>query len=156
MFSTRLTGMPSSRSAVDGGIAELPTLTLSTHEPIPRRLDLAALDAGIGERLVERLGHQLVGARVPALAEARAAHAEDGDLVLDAALPCQLLLARRTAASLSRNSGDSRAPIALLDAEHHRERRADLEPARADIDELHQQPRAVVELHEADVERRAG
>ncbi|MNI74202.1 hypothetical protein D3C73_1302730 [compost metagenome] len=33
MFSTRVTGMPSRRNAVDAGMAELPTLMASRQEP---------------------------------------------------------------------------------------------------------------------------
>ena len=49
----------------------------------PRRLDLVALDPGIGQRLGEGLDHQPIGTHIPALAKAGAAHADNGDLVLD-------------------------------------------------------------------------
>jgi hypothetical protein len=58
----------------------------------PGRVDLLALDAGVGQRLLEGLDHQVLRIAVPALAELRAAHAEDDDLVLDAACHVQFLL----------------------------------------------------------------
>ena len=51
----------------------------------PGGLDLAGLDAGIAHGLLEGLHHQILGVAIPPLAEARAAHAEDDDLVADAA-----------------------------------------------------------------------
>ena len=50
----------------------------------PGGLDLARLDAGILHRFEIGFNHQLFRAHVPALAEFRAAHAEDCDLVFDA------------------------------------------------------------------------
>jgi hypothetical protein len=44
------------------------------------RVDLLALDAGVGQRFLEGLDHQVLRIAVPALAES-AAHAEDDDLV---------------------------------------------------------------------------
>jgi hypothetical protein len=52
---------------------------------VPGGADLFALDPRIRQRLGERLGQQLFGTRVPAFAEARAAHADDRDLVFDSA-----------------------------------------------------------------------
>ncbi len=51
----------------------------------PRRLDPAARDSGVRQRLLEGLDHQVVGTLAPMLAEVRAAHADDDRLVLDAA-----------------------------------------------------------------------
>ncbi len=65
-----------------GGLADV---VLFEADAEPRGLDLLEADAGVEQSLVEGFEHQLVGAAVPALAEARATHAEDGDLVADAA-----------------------------------------------------------------------
>jgi hypothetical protein len=51
----------------------------------PRRLDLLGLDAGVAERFLVGLDDEVLGVGVPTLAEARAAHAENGDLVANAA-----------------------------------------------------------------------
>ncbi len=64
----------------------------------PRRLDLARLDPGIFERLLIGLDHEVVGLAIPALAEFRAAHAEDRDLVPDAAGHDQISFAATGAA----------------------------------------------------------
>ena len=58
----------------------------------PRRLDLVLLDAGVGDRFLEGLDHEVVGLAVPALAEFGAAHAENGDFVADATCHVSLLL----------------------------------------------------------------
>ena len=50
----------------------------------PGRLDSIALHSGIVNRLGKGFQHQVVGAAVPALAETRAAHADDRHLVADA------------------------------------------------------------------------
>src|SRR5260221_6425164 len=50
----------------------------------PCRVDLAGLDAGVLRRLLIGLDDEVVGVAIPALAELRAAHAEDRDLVPDA------------------------------------------------------------------------
>ena len=49
----------------------------------PRGLDPVLLDAGVGETLGERFDHEVLRLHVPALAELRAPHPEDRDLVLD-------------------------------------------------------------------------
>jgi hypothetical protein len=51
----------------------------------PCGFDLAALNSGVGQRLLERVDHEIFRTLVPAFAERRAAHADDGDLVSDAA-----------------------------------------------------------------------
>ena len=71
----------------------------------PGGLDAIALDAGIGNRLGKGFEHQVVGAAVPALAETRAAHADDRHLVADAG--CHRSVSRPWP---SRNNGGSRAP----------------------------------------------
>ena len=50
----------------------------------PCGVDLLALDAGVGDRLLEGADHQFLGALVPVFAEAGATHAENGDLVANA------------------------------------------------------------------------
>ena len=49
----------------------------------PGGVQLLGVDAGVGQALLVGFEHQLFGARVPAFAELRAAHAENRDLVLD-------------------------------------------------------------------------
>ena len=83
-FSTRVTGMCGRRSAIGERHAGLADVLLLDRGREPGGVDLVLVDAGVGERLLEGLDHQVVGLLVPALAELRAAHAEDGDLVLDA------------------------------------------------------------------------
>src|SRR5689334_18750886 len=51
----------------------------------PRCLDLVRLDAGVLQRFEIGLDHQFFCARLPTLAELRATHAQNCDLVLDAA-----------------------------------------------------------------------
>src|SRR5690242_701920 len=78
----------------------------------PRGLDLACLDARVRERFEISLDHQLFGAGIPALAEFRAAHAENCDLVLDAGGHASLRLSwkRYIAALSSPGRAPSRAP----------------------------------------------
>ena len=49
----------------------------------PRGVDLLDVDSGVGDAFLVGFEHQLLGARVPALAELGAAHSENSDLVLD-------------------------------------------------------------------------
>jgi hypothetical protein len=64
-----------------GGLADMLLLDGGGE---PGRVDLLRLDAGVGDRLDIGLDHQVFGVHVPALAEFRAAHAENGDLVANA------------------------------------------------------------------------
>ena len=57
----------------------------------PCRLDPVTLDTGVGHGFGERFDHQVVGAAVPPFAEPRAAHANDRNLVANAACHVQLL-----------------------------------------------------------------
>ena len=61
-FSTRVTGTFGSRNAIDSGSPDLRRALLLVEDAEPGRLDAVALDAGVGERLGERLDHQVVGA----------------------------------------------------------------------------------------------
>src|SRR3546814_7033522 len=63
-----------------GTVADIDVVERIAH---PCGLDLAALDAGVADRFLECLDHQIVGAAVPAFAEDRTAHADDRDSVLD-------------------------------------------------------------------------
>ena len=61
-----------------GGLTDVVFFQADTE---PRGFDLLDVDAGVGDRLVERLQHQIFRTAVPALAEAGTAHADDGNLV---------------------------------------------------------------------------
>ena len=141
-----------------GGLADVVLLEADAE---PGGLDLPGRDAGIGQRLVERLEHQLVGAAVPALAEARAAHAEDGDLVADAAGHYVLTpsLPGARAAALRRRLPEIAAKAAVavevLDPVDHAQRQADRELVGVGIGELHQHAAAAFEVDVAELERRA-
>ena len=68
----------------------------------PGRLDLVRVDPRVGHRFRERFHHEVFGVVVPTLAELRAAHTEEGDLVSDSgghahASPCVLVLRRGVA-----------------------------------------------------------
>ena len=90
-FSTRVTGTFGSRSAKDSGRPERRNALVLVEHAEPCRVDPVALDAGVGDGFGERLDHQVVGAAVPALAEPRAAHADDRNLVADATGHVQFL-----------------------------------------------------------------
>ena len=69
----------------------------------PVRVDPVLVDAGRRERLLGRVDQQVVGALVPVLAERRAPHADDRDLVLDSVRTHVMLLSPGPA-GLSRSS----------------------------------------------------
>ena len=68
--------------------ARLADVLLLDRRAEPRRLDLLALDARVLQRLLEGVDHQVLGVLVPVLAELRAPHAEDHDLVFNACRHC--------------------------------------------------------------------
>jgi hypothetical protein len=83
MFSTRVTNAfePQRRGRGDRRVTDVYAIH---RRAVPGRADLALLDAGVLQRFLERFRQQMLGAAIPALAELRAAHADDRDLVLDA------------------------------------------------------------------------
>ena len=73
----------------------------------PRRLELVLVDARVGQAFLEGFEHQLLGAAVPAFAEFRATHAENGDLVLDTPSHAGLLVVEGGTLSLLPLEGDA-------------------------------------------------
>src|SRR4029079_6446349 len=82
----------------------------------PCRLDLVALDACILEAFLARFDHHVLGVAVPALAEVRAAHAEDDDFVADSGCHCWTPFAApgarpaQPSKSIARSHAPHRAP----------------------------------------------
>ena len=96
----------------------------------PGGLDVGAGDPGVRHRLLEGVDHQVFRALVPMFAERRAAHADDGDLVLDAARHASASerrpLSRRRLPEIGAHAAP---PVARFDAQPHRNAIADRESA---------------------------
>ena len=75
---------------------------------VPGRAQLLRRDAGVCHGFVVRLQHEVLGAAVPALAKARTAHAQNGDLVADTSGQNNLLIRTSNESEwLSRNNAGS-------------------------------------------------
>src|SRR5690606_8424085 len=145
MFSTRLTGIPSSRSAVESGMAELPTLTPSAQLP--------SQAAPIWPRSMPASASASAKASFSSCSEPASQRSPKREQPMPMIATLSLIPA--IACSNTQPSGDRRrlpeitiemaALVALLDAEHHLQPGADIDAAGGDIDELHQHPRADIE-----------
>ena len=122
----------------------------------PRRLNLTATNLRVGQRLLERVDHQVFGPATPVLAERRAAHAHDRDFVFDATRHGLQALEGRTPLwrRLPEIGAEAAPGIMRLDPQPHPYAVADREPARVGVGELHHDSSAVVELREPEPERR--
>ena len=83
-FSTCVTGMLGRRSATESGVPPLPTCCSSMAVENHAAWIWFVSTPASCMRLEIGLDDQILGAHVPALAEFRAAHAENGDFVPDA------------------------------------------------------------------------
>src|SRR5690606_13350635 len=96
------------------------------------------------------LDHEVVGFLVPPLAELRAAHAEDRNLVLDArSHGSALLCGSGGGCGLPEIAGEAALRVVILDAEHHAHGLTDLERVGIDVREVEHHAPATLELHHA-------
>src|SRR5882757_3467519 len=152
MFSTRLTGMPSRRSAVAAGMAEFPTLMRSKHDPAhaasicPRSMP-ASVSASSN-----------ASARSPSVPTSQRSPKREQPIPMIATLSLMPV-----AISHPHSIGWRRFPevavetprlVALFDSKTHAQTRTNLECLGLHIHELHQEARTQIELCKAQIERR--
>src|SRR5579863_10249281 len=152
MFSTRLTGMPSKRSAVAAGMAEFPTLIRSKHDPAhaasicPRSMP-ASFSASSN-----------ASARSPSVPTSHRSPKREQPIPMIATLSL-IPVAIRHPHSIGWRCFPEVAVkasrlVALFDAKTHAQASTHFERLGLHIHELHQQARTQIELRKADIERR--